>query len=303
YIVSTLLEIRRGEHTSGLRLQNLTLNQAIETAILGLYIFSIPAKIIGNAMPSAYFVGTIFGAVLSYTPRILTAAAKAIQKALSTSCVATSGDQTTETLGLIPDVYPDIIPTQVKDIAAGINIASPTCPAVSDMPLRQAVNRTADYLQPNIAQDQLFGFNQQVEILQTQLANTRVPTLLAQPQQSGDIGGLIGLLDDPLITYLFGIGASTIGGHATDNIALSEMSFLNFIDLVIIATEVAWLVPSTTWSIITTILDTLSGGISGFLPDPIAAVQTATDYPMTWYKGVIKSVCLADNAILPTSNG
>ncbi|MGL4305902.1 MAG: hypothetical protein ACRCSF_07080, partial [Mycobacteriaceae bacterium] len=46
YIVSTLLEIRRGEHTSGLRLQNLTLNQAIETAILGLYIFSIPAKII-----------------------------------------------------------------------------------------------------------------------------------------------------------------------------------------------------------------------------------------------------------------
>ncbi|MGL4307184.1 MAG: hypothetical protein ACRCSF_13650, partial [Mycobacteriaceae bacterium] len=302
YIVSTLLEIRRGEHTSGLRLQNLTLNQAIETAILGLYIFSIPAKIINSAMPSLYGASILFSLGLNYGPSIVISAAKAIQKALSTTCIAQNIDSNEENTALIADVYPNIMAPEIVDMAQGINIASPSCPAVADFPIGRAVDRAVKFFAPP-SDDPLFeAFSQQAGSLKDLLNFIRVPALLAQPQQSSDIGGLVGLIDDPLLTYLFGIGASSIGGHLTDTIALSEVSLLNLVDYLLISSEIAWMIPSAAWSLLMQLVDTLSTpttvvALSNFIPDPISPIKTLTDYPINWYKGIIQSVCLSEDEI------
>ncbi len=156
WIVTQLVNVREGRATQQIRVENLTLAQAVETAWLYLYVTAIvPLTIARRSMPP---IGTLYGPIsigtLITLPIFLGVfAATQLYKALSArlvkSCIVSvtreekgAAGQPIKNLAFANDV-----PALVKDIAGQVQLANAdTCPSIGSLPLDRIATRTTNYL-------------------------------------------------------------------------------------------------------------------------------------------------------------
>ncbi|GAB17076.1 hypothetical protein GOEFS_018_01080 [Gordonia effusa NBRC 100432] len=156
WIVTQLINVREGQATKAISVENLTLAQAVETAWLYLYVTVIvPLTIARRTMPP---IGTVFGPIsigtLVTLPIFLgifaaTQLYKAISAKLIDSCIVSVTKAEKDQAGKpIKDLtFTRDVPGIVKDLAGQVMLADPDhCPSIGTLPLSRIATRTSNYL-------------------------------------------------------------------------------------------------------------------------------------------------------------
>lgn len=156
WIVTQLMNVREGRAAQPIRVDNLTLSQAAESAWLYFYLTAvIPLTLVKDTMPGITSVGPVKLGTLITLPITVGLAGmnlmyRAISNAIIARCMVTMTADERERAGK-PD--PDLtftaqVPQIIEDIAGQVAIAEPdTCPPIGDMTLGRVAQRTADFLE------------------------------------------------------------------------------------------------------------------------------------------------------------
>ncbi|MFW0788314.1 hypothetical protein [Gordonia sp. CPCC 205333] len=156
WIVTQLINVREGQATKAISVENLTLAQAVETAWLYLYVTVIvPLTIARRSVPP---IGTVFGPIsigtLITLPIFLgifaaTQLYKVISAKLIDSCIVSVTKAEKDNAGkpIKNLTFTGDVPAIVKDLAGQVQLADPDhCPSIGTLPLSRIATRTSNYL-------------------------------------------------------------------------------------------------------------------------------------------------------------
>ena len=157
WIVTQLLNVRNGEATEAIPVENLTVAQAVETVWLYLYVtVMVPLTIARRTIPSiATIAGPISVGTLITLPILLgvfaaTQVYQAVSARLVEACIVSVTRSEKENAGkAVKDLrFAGSVPGLLRDIAGQVDLADPeNCPSIGTLPLSRIVERTSNYLQ------------------------------------------------------------------------------------------------------------------------------------------------------------
>lgn len=315
WIVTQLMNVREGRAAQQIRVENLTLSQAVETAWLYFYLTAvIPLTLVKDTMPGLVSVGPVkLGTLITLPITIGNAGLKAMYRAISNAiiggCVA---EMTAEERARAGKPDPDLaftahVPQIIEDIAGQVAIAEPeTCPAIGDLSLARIAERTAEYLRataPNArAATQIAAKNRE---LQRFMRTVRVPHNLI-PTDPADFTTIENLLS-------YGLGAAPYVGGALTEIAIglghSAAEGKDFSQTVPLAdlTVTKSLTAAYYAYSLTTHFVSLANGFAAdslatslgvdVLPRLGGVINAPNTYGLVVYHNVLRSLCLVEDQV------
>ncbi|WP_245569688.1 hypothetical protein [Gordonia shandongensis] len=313
WIVTQLMNVREGRAAQPIRVENLTLSQAVETAWLYFYLTAIiPLTFVKDTMPGLVSVGPVALGTLITLPITIGAAGlklmyRQISDAIIGGCLVTMTPQERARAGKPePGNFSSQVPAIIEDIAGQVMIAEPgTCPAIGDLPLKRIVARTSAYLQaiaPNArAARQIAAKQKELDAFMRQV---RVPENLI-PADPADFTTIETLLSYGLgaIPYVGGaiteiaIGIGHTIGEGKDlgkTVRLADLTVTKTMTAAYYAYALTTHFISVANDFAADALAPMTGGID-LLPRADGLINAPNTYGLVVYHNVLRSLCLAED--------
>lgn len=314
WIVTQLMNVKNGKAAQPIRVDNLTLSQAVESAWLYFYVTAvIPLTLLKSTMPSIYSLGPIsIGTLITLPISVGTTGMNLLYNAVSDAiidqCVARASDEEIANAGE-PD--PDLrftakVPTIIQEIADQVSIAEPgTCPAVGDLSLGRIAERTVDYLKA-IAPDDAARrqITQKSRELKRFMKTTQVPAGLipADPADFTTIESLLsigmglvpyagGTLTDILIGLGHNIGQ---GDDLGETVPLADLTVTKTMTAAYYSYSLTTQFVSIINSLAADSLATALGGVD-VLPRVGGLLNAPNTYGLVVFHNALRSLCLTED--------
>lgn len=265
-VVSTLMKGRDNGWNDTVQLKNITINEAIEAALTVLYFGSIPVELWGKVMPDLLQVSflhifsvspmTLPKLTAKYGPKLIKKIADFVQGKLQNACLSTkpSGSTPHEYNHnpkpiKNPNKFPGKQAMNVQKIVDGLSVASETCRPLSEYTLREISTEVVDGMRKQVRPEfaSIFNFAAKVYLGQLEFIKVNQGTI---PMRSDQVGGLIELIDDPTVTYVYTVGTSPFDGRAWKWIPAGELTVENGMNTYTLVADIAEKITSIMWKLI-----------------------------------------------------
>lgn len=284
YLVGALLKARDGGWRSTVSVQDITINEAVETVLWWFYWVQIYGQWHNETFPSiiqATILGIKLGGLtdpvektLEWGPKIVLGLGNFIQKQLQKNCLSKTNSRSN------PGNYQyhDLPAWLPKDITDGVNqleapldnveVADEDCPPISEMNFRRIGKRTVLIMREKTKPQYRQFFDQVSQIVLMRMEEIKVNKALI-PLKASEIGGLIGLINDPAVTYFGGAALGVVDGRAYQWIPMGEITVDNAADIAIVSNEIAKLIAKLMWAITKAIIQAVTDGVAGSIDKQI----------------------------------
>ena len=275
YLVGALLKARDGGWRSTVSVQDITINEAVETVLWWFYWVQIYGQWHNETFPSiiqATILGIKLGGLtdpvektLEWGPKIVLGLGNFIQKQLQKNCVSKTNSRSN------PGNYQyhDLPAWLPKDITDGVHqleapldnveVADEDCPPISEMNFRRIGKRTTLIMRKDVKPQYRELFDQVAQFVLLRMEEIKVNKALI-PLKASEIGGLIGLINNPVVTYVGGTALGVVDGRAYQWIPMGEITVDNAADIAIVSNAVAEIVAKIMWAITKAIMQAVIDG-------------------------------------------
>ncbi|MEE4025766.1 hypothetical protein V1Y59_21960 [Gordonia sp. PKS22-38] len=324
WIVTQLVNVREGDATESIPVENLTVAQAVETVWLYLYVtVMVPLTVARRTVPSiATVAGPISVGTLITLPILLgvfatTQIYKSVSERLVEACIVSVTRSEKENAGKsVKDLrFTDSVPALIRDIAGQVDLADPeSCPAIGDLPLSRIVSRTSNYLQAistnPVTDRQIAAMSDDVQrwMRQTHVQRNLIPADPADFTTAESAISQIGVL----LPYVGGAPLDVVIGlshnrNQGDNLAatapISQLSVTKTLTAAYYAYALSAHMIELAWSQggvdpAAALLNDLfpSAGITAeMVPKSSGIVGAPNLYGLVVYHNVLRSMCLAED--------
>lgn len=277
YLVGALLKARDGGWRSTVSVQDITINEAVETVLWWFYWVQIYGQWHNETFPSiiqATILGIKLGGLtdpvektLEWGPKIVLGLGNFIQKQLQKNCLSKANSRSN------PGNYQyhDLPAWLPKDITDGVHqleapldnveVADEDCPPLSEMNFRRIGKRTTLIMRKDVKPQYRELFDQVAQFVLLRMEEIKVNKALI-PLKASEIGGLIGLINNPVVTYVGGTALGVVDGRAYQWIPMGEITVDNAADIAIVSNAVAEIVAKIMWAITKAIMQAVINGAS-----------------------------------------
>ena len=323
YLVGALLKARDGGWRSTVSVQDITINEAVETVLWWFYWVQIYGQWHDETFPSiiqATILGIKLGGLtdpvektLEWGPKIVLGLGNFIQKQLQKNCLSKTNSRSN------PGNYQyhDLPAWLPKDITDGVHqleapldnveVADEDCPPISEMNFRRIGKRTTLIMRKDVKPQYRELFDQVAQFVLLRMEEIKVNKALI-PLKASEIGGLIGLINNPVVTYVGGTALGVVDGRAYQWIPMGEITVDNAADIAIVSNAVAEIVAKIMWAITKAIMQAVikgaNKGIDKAIRKAIAEAVlgpevVARDGVCTALAGIVVGGSLAGSAVAP----
>ncbi|MDY6809116.1 MAG: hypothetical protein SW127_08865 [Actinomycetota bacterium] len=325
WIVTQLLNVREGDATEAIPVENLTVAQAVETVWLYLYVtVMVPLTIARRTVPSiATVAGPISVGTLITLPILLgvfaaTQVYQAVSARLIDACIVSVSRSEKENAGkAVKDLrFTGSVPALLRDIADQVDLADPeTCPAIGTLPLSRIVERTSTYLQAitsDAATDRriaAMGDDVRQWMQQTRVHQNLIPADPADYNTAEYVISQIGVL----IPYVGGapldvvIGLSHNRNQGDDfaaTVPIADLSVTKTLTAAYYAYALAAHMVELAWSqggvdpaaALLNDLFPVAGITADMIPKSTGLLGAPNLYGLVVYHNVLRSMCLAEDS-------
>jgi hypothetical protein len=271
FAVARLDKIRNGEADAVVAFQDLTLSEVVETLVLGMYTFTVPLDVVATSMPSIAPIPVI-GDALGGTPLIggyltigylaklpfqygskgIKSLATGLQDNLTSRCWegedAPDNEERLSDGGARP-----VVPVQPAERANAEYMTlddAETCVPASAETLSAALDRVAEGMRGQIPADKLGAFDAEVARLQSNARTARVTNNWVMKDEE-DLNPILNMIDNPMVTLLWGGVEGYIDGTANDSTAVGDLTVGNGVDYATVADSLVGLIISKIWDVAT----------------------------------------------------
>lgn len=277
YLVGALLKARDGGWRSTVSVQDITINEAVETVLWWFYWVQIYGQWHNETFPSiirATILGINLGGLtdpvertLELGPSIVLGLGNFIQKQLQKNCLSKTNSRSN------PGNYQyhDLPAWLPKDITDGVHqleapldnveVADEDCPPISEMNFRRIGKRTTLIMRKDVKPQYRELFDQVAQFVLLRMEEIKVNKALI-PLKASEIGGLIGLINNPVVTYVGGTALGVVDGRAYQWIPMGEITVDNAADIAIVSNAVAKIIAQIMWAITKAIMQAVINGAS-----------------------------------------
>ena len=316
YIVAVLLKARDGGWRSTVAVQDLTINEAIETVLWWFYWVNIYGEWYNDTFPAIVQFNILdifkwgltdpYEKTLQYGPSIVLTLGDFIQKQLQKNCLTKKNSRSN------PGNYQyyDIPEWMPEDFKAGIRkleepldnveVADEDCPPIADMEYRRIGKRTALLMRENIKPQYRKLYDKSASWVLQRLETVKINKALI-PLKGEEIGGLVGLIDNPTVNYIYTLGSSPFDGRIFTWVPVGDITVDNTADIAIVAHTIAKIIAKVMWAIVKAIMEAIFNGVNDSIDRNIKrAIATAIAPPGVTIGRATGSVCrdLASKAAL-----
>ena len=277
YIVAALLKARDGGWRSTVAVQDLTINEAIETVLWWFYWVNIYGEWYNDTFPAIVQFNILdifkwgltdpYEKTLQYGPSIVLTLGDFIQKQLQKNCLTKKNSRSN------PGNYQyyDIPEWMPEDFKAGIRkleepldnveVADEDCPPIADMEYRRIGKRTALLMRENIKPQYRKLYDKSASWVLQRLETVKINKALV-PLKGEDIGGLVGLINNPVVNYIYTLGSSPFDGRVFTWIPVGDITVDNTTDMAIVANAIAKIIAEVMWAITKAIIQAIFNGVN-----------------------------------------
>lgn len=275
YLVGALLKARDGGWRSTVSVQDITINEAVETVLWWFYWVQIYGQWHNETFPSiirATILGINLGGLtdpvertLALGPSIVLGLGNFIQKQLQKNCLSKTNSRSN------PGNYQyhDLPAWLPKDITDGVHqleapldnveVADEDCPPISEMNFRRIGKRTTLIMRKDVKPQYRELFDQVAQFVLLRMEEIKVNKALI-PLKAWEIGGLIGLINNPVLTYVGGTALGAVDGRAYQWVPMGEITVDNAADIAIVSNAVAKIIAQIMWAITKAIMQAVING-------------------------------------------
>lgn len=314
YIVTQLMNAKDGRYAQPIRVDNLTMSQAVETAWLYFYLTAIiPLTFVKDTMPSITQVGPVSLGMLITLPITLgTAGLKlmygAISDAIIDDCIAKmTPDERSRAGKPDPDLaFTSHVPAIIESIAGQVAIAEPdSCPAIGDLPLSRIVARTSDYLaaiapSPRAAKEITNSATQLQKFMKTVwVPHNLVP---ADPPDFSTVEtllsygmGVIPYVGGTITDMVIGLGHNAGSGkNMGEMVRLSDLTVTKSMTAAYYAYALTTRCISIAYNYAAEAVIPITGGLD-LVPRIGGIINAPNTYGLVVFHNVLRSLCLAED--------
>lgn len=277
YLVGALLKARDGGWRSTVSVQDITINEAIETVLWWFYWIQIYGQWYNETFPSVIqltVLGINLGGLtdplektLEWGPKIVLGLGNFIQKQLQTNCLSKANSRSNpgnyqyhDLPAWLPKDITDGV-RQLEEPLDNVEVADEDCPPLSEMNFRRIGKRTTLIMRKDIKPQYRHLFDQVAQVVLFRMEEIKVNKALI-PLKASEIGGLIGLINNPVVTYVGGSALGVVDGRAYQWVPLGEITVDNAADIAIVSNAVAKIIAKIMWAITKAIMEAVINGAS-----------------------------------------
>lgn len=277
YVVAALLKARDGGWRSTVAVQDLTINEAIETVLWWFYWVNIYGKWYNDTFPAwvQFNVLDIFKwgltdgyeKALQFGPPIVLLLGDFIQKQLQKNCLTTKNSRSNPGNYVYHDI-PEWLPAdfkagirKIEEPLDNVEVADEDCPPIADMEYRRVGKRTALLMRENVKPQYRKLYDQSASWVLQRLETVKINKALI-PLKGKEIGGLVGLIDNPTVNYIYTLGTAPFDGRIFTWVPVGDVTVDNTLDLAIVANTIARLIASVMWAITKAIMQAIFNGVN-----------------------------------------
>lgn len=277
YVVAALLKARDGGWRSTVAVQDLTINEAIETVLWWFYWVNIYGEWYNDTFPAIVQFNILdifkwgltdpYEKALQYGPSIVLTLGDFIQKQLQKNCLTTKNSRSNPGNYQYHDL-PEWLP---EDLKAGIRkleepldnveVADEDCPPIADMEYRRIGKRTVLLMRENIKPQYRKLYDKSASWVLQRLETVKINKALI-PLKGEEIGGLVGLIDNPTVNYIYTLASSPFDGRVFAWVPVGDITVDNTLDIAIVANTIARIIASVMWAIVKAIGESIFNGVN-----------------------------------------
>lgn len=277
YVVAALLKARDGGWRSTVAVQDLTINEAIETVLWWFYWVNIYGEWYNDTFPAVVQFNVLdifkwgltdpYEKALKYGPSIVLTLGDFIQKQLQKNCLTTKNSRSNPGNYQYYDI-PEWLP---EDFKAGIRkleepldnveVADEDCPPIADMEYRRIGKRTVLLMRENIKPQYRKLYDESASWVLQRLETVKINKALI-PLKGDEIGGLVGLIDNPTVNYIYTLGSSPFDGRLFTWVPVGDITVDNTLDIAIVANTIARIIANVMWAITKAIIQAVFNGVN-----------------------------------------
>ncbi|MFT3901261.1 MAG: hypothetical protein QM728_13595 [Gordonia sp. (in: high G+C Gram-positive bacteria)] len=324
YIVTQLVNVRRGQTAHSISLDKLSLAQAVETAFLYLYVtVLVPATIFRRTVPRLLDFGPLSLGMFLSIPIMLgvvgvTQLYKAMSVNLTLACVASVTKEEKDSAGKFEkDLrFAWAVPDVVRDIAGQVSVADvETCRHIGTLPLKRIVARTSEFLvatNPAMA-PQIKGVTQNLNVYMkhTRIHHNLIPTDPADFTLGewilSQISYMIPVVGGAPIEAIIGLNHNHLEGlDFRETVPLSELTVSHSLTAAYYAYGIAAHIVEAVWflggqdSAAGILGDLLATDVSPtLLPRTVGILTAPNFYGLVVFHNVLRSMCLDEDRTGP----
>lgn len=270
YLVGALLKARDDGWRSTVSVEDITINEAIETVLWWFYWIQIYGQWYNDTFPAIIeltVLGIDFGGLtdplekaLEWGPKIVLGLGNFIQKHLQSNCLSKTNSRSNPgnyQYHDLPAWLPKDITDGVRQIEApldNVEIADEDCPPISEMNFRRIGKRTTLIMRQDVKPQYRELFDQVAQFVLIRMEEIKVNKALI-PMKSSELGGLIGLINNPIVTYVGGSARGVVDGRAYQWVPMGEITVDNVADIAIVSNAVSKLIAKIMWAVTKAIID------------------------------------------------
>ncbi|WQD13798.1 MAG: hypothetical protein U1U88_002172 [Lawsonella clevelandensis] len=275
YLVGALLKARDGGWRSTVSVQDITINEAVETVLWWFYWVQIYGQWHNETFPSiiqATILGIKLGGLtdpvektLEWGPKIVLGLGNFIQKQLQKNClsrrtlVPTPATTSTMTCRLGCRRILLMGCTSSKLLLITLRLPTRTALRFSEMNFRRIGKRTTLIMRKDVKPQYRELFDQVAQFVLLRMEEIKVNKALI-PLKASEVGGLVGLINNPVVTYVGGTALGVVDGRAYQWIPMGEITVDNAADIAIVSNAVAEIVAKIMWAITKAIMQAVING-------------------------------------------
>lgn len=241
-LVQRVLSIKNGTYRDGTKVSSISVNDAIETVLLGLEItdqvgVNTAAEALGEVVSSAVgvpIVGTIAGDIVKYIVEIPGIAAeyggKTGSEKADGSCLAPGDGTKPIKRQVVKNAFDVDVSPQLTAFAQSVTLSSVDCRPLADLSLDEAIQYFAEFRSNSLPTSQRASFTAQVNTIRGNLRKTYVSNAFV-PKDATELTGVfetvatLPLIGGPGLVYAAGVLQNlAAGGEVSHLIPLSSVS-------------------------------------------------------------------------------
>ena len=320
FIITQLIRAREGKSGARIRLDQMTLSQAVETAYFYIYVsFIVPASLISGTVPALFPVngiglGTLITLPLSLGATGMSLILGQLSDRLASACLARKTQKQIDDVHAAQQTdlrFTKQVPTMLYDLASQVRLADrSTCPSIGVQPLSRIVTRTSDYLRRSDPKSAPRVTDAERRIMSA-LRTTRINRAIIPTDQAefttvesvlATVLGFAPTIGGPITNAIVGLGDRNLGPANQRNIVpLADLPVQDALTGIgygyAITTQILAYVTGNIGSGIGAALAPATGGLNvwNLVPSPWALINAPNTYGISTYNNVVRSLCFAED--------
>ena len=320
FIVTQLIRTREGKAAERIRLDHMTLSQAVETVYFYIYVSVIvPASIISSTVPPLFPVngvglGTLITLPLTLGTTGMSLILGQLSDGLANACLARKTQRQIDKVHSDQDAdlrFTDQVPTMLTGLAAQVRLAdSKKCPSIGVQPLSRIVTRSADFLRRSDPRSASRVTDAERRIMAT-LRTTRINRAIIPTDKAefttvetvlSTLLSFVPTVGGPITNAIVGLGDKAAGpANRRDIVPLADLPVADALTGIgygyAVTTQILAFVTGSIGRGIGAALSPMTGGLNvwNLVPSPWGLINAPNTYGITTYNNVLRSLCFAED--------